>query len=109
MLVGGSLTRPGACDSVLSDTFTGGPPNRPVAGAGGGPPGAVSCDTFAGPVACSPARFSTHSCAVSVGLTTEMESDFRSALSAANTSSGYVGLPDGRAELSIPTVPLAGS
>ena len=64
MLVGGTVIRPGACGSVLVATVAGGPPNRPIpgaGGAGGGPAGAVSWETVVGPLARTPVRFSTHS------------------------------------------------
>ena len=52
MLAGGTVIRRGICGSVLVATVAGGPPNRPMPGAGGGgggPAGAVSCETVTGP------------------------------------------------------------
>ncbi len=66
------------------------------------------CQTLPAPAACTPLSFRSQSCAVSVGLITEIAIVFLSALTAANTSGGYVGLPEGVADVSIPATPLIG-
>src|ERR1017187_685345 len=108
MLAGGRVMLRGACSKVVSVIVAGGPDTNPPARAGIGvdPDGKVIRHTFAVPATWIPARFKSQSCAVSVGLITETSSFLWSALMAAKMSSGYVGLPDGRAPLSTATVPL---
>jgi hypothetical protein len=91
MLEGGTTILRGACGTARSIIVAGGPPNRACPGppgAGTAPAGAINWWILTGPVATTPVRSSSHSCDVSDGLITEIAIRFRSALSAAKTSSG---------------------
>ena len=112
MLAGGRVILRGASVNELSATVTGGPLNGPhpgPAGAGGAVGGRRQLIHPRGPAGLDARQLSSHSCGVLGGIDDrDGHLSCGRRCSAAKTSSGYVGLPEGRAELSIPTVPLVG-